>query len=58
VGYQGPCPPEGSSHRYVLRVYALDGMVTLEGGADRNAFDSAIQEHILDTGQVTTTFGR
>ena len=26
-GYDGPCPPPGSQHHYVFRVYALDAKV-------------------------------
>lgn len=58
VGYRGPCPPRGSPHHYVLRVYALNSMVILEGGADRETFDTAMKGHVLATSQVTTTFGR
>jgi hypothetical protein len=58
VGYRGPCPPEGSSHRYILRVYALDGMVAMEGGADRKAFDTAIKGHVLDSVETGVLFGR
>jgi hypothetical protein len=58
VGYRGPCPPEGSSHRYVLRVYALDGMMNQAGGADRKTFDAAIKGHVLDGVEIGVLFGR
>jgi len=58
VGYQGPCPPTGAPHRYVLRVYALDGMMNLAGGADRETFDTVIKGHVLDTGETGALFGR
>jgi len=58
VGYQGPCPPEGSSHMYVLRVYALDGMMNLAGGADRQSFDNAIKGHVLDGVETGVVFSR
>jgi hypothetical protein len=58
VGYRGPCPPEGSSHMYVLRVYALDGMMNLAGGADRGTFDAAIKGHVLDGVETGVLFSR
>jgi len=58
AGYRGPCPPEGSSHRYILRVYALDIMVPLEGGADRKTFDAAVKGHVLDGVETGAVFGR
>ena len=58
VGYRGPCPPEGSSHMYVLRVYALDGMMNLAGGADRETFDAVIKGHVLDGVETGVLFSR
>lgn len=31
-GYGGPCPPSGT-HRYVLKLYALDGFLDLDASA-------------------------
>ena len=58
VGYRGPCPPRGSTHRYVLRVYALDGMPNLAGGADRETFDTIIKGHVLDVAKTSAFFSR
>jgi hypothetical protein len=58
VGYRGPCPPRGSSHRYVLRVYALDGMPNLAGGAGRETFDTVIKGHVLDVAETSAPFSR
>jgi Raf kinase inhibitor-like YbhB/YbcL family protein len=58
VGYRGPCPPRGPAHRYVLRVYALDGMPNLAAGADRIALDRVISGHILATGDTSAAFSR
>ncbi|MDD1654982.1 MAG: YbhB/YbcL family Raf kinase inhibitor-like protein [Methanomicrobiales archaeon] len=58
MGYRGPCPPKGSTHKYVLRVLALDGMMNLAGGADRETFDTVIKGHVLDTGEIGALLGR
>ncbi len=36
IGYAGPCPPPGRPHRYYLRIYALDTMVSPQGTLDRS----------------------
>ncbi len=33
IGYSGPCPPGGSTHHYIFKIYALDACVLLEGRA-------------------------
>lgn len=58
TGYRGPCPPRGGPHRYVFRLYALDTPLALEAGADASAFRTALAGHVLDTGELTGTFGR
>ena len=32
LGYNGPCPPPGSAHRYYFRLYALDAPTDLKPG--------------------------
>jgi len=32
VGYTGPCPPAGTTHRYSFKVYGLDRMLDLPPG--------------------------
>ena len=58
LGYGGPCPPEGTPHRYTFRLYALDTMLDLEAGASRAELDGAMQGHILDTGHLVGRYGR
>lgn len=47
VGYGGPCPPMGSTHRYFFRLYALDEQLDLPPGASRHQLLSEIEEHAL-----------
>ncbi|GBD21027.1 Putative lipoprotein LppC [bacterium HR28] len=58
LGYRGPCPPPGRSHRYVFRLYALDRPTGLAPGATRDQFLRAIEGHILATGELVGIYGR
>ncbi len=57
-GYAGPCPPEGETHAYVFRVYALDAALSLEPGASRDEVEDAMEGHVLASGEITGTFSR
>jgi len=56
IGYNGPCPPAGQTHRYFFRVYALDSKLKLAAGADRSGLDDAMQGHVLAQGEYMGTF--
>jgi Raf kinase inhibitor-like YbhB/YbcL family protein len=58
VGYGGPCPPKGSTHRYFFKLYALDITLDLNPGADKGAVEEAMTGHILDQGQLVGRYGR
>ena len=58
IGYNGPCPPPGNTHRYFFRLYALDAKLTLEPGATRQQLDAAMQGHILAHAEYMGTFRR
>lgn len=58
VGYGGPCPPEGSKHRYFFRIYALDTTLNLGPVVKREEFLRALDENILDEGQLMGIYGR
>ena len=59
TGYGGPCPPKGRPpHRYVFRVYALGSTLELMPAASREAFLTAIEEHILAVGEYQGLYGR
>ena len=45
-GYYPPCPPVGTTHRYIFRLYAVD-MAIIQPTADRESIDMALQGHTL-----------
>jgi Raf kinase inhibitor-like YbhB/YbcL family protein len=57
LGYGGPCPPSGT-HRYVFRLYALDGELALEPGATREQVLRAMNGHVLAEGRLTGRYRR
>ena len=58
IGYGGPCPPPGSKHRYVFKLYALSAPLELEPGAKRDAVMKAVKEKTLAEAQVVGRYGR
>ena len=59
AGYDGPCPPPGKPHRYVVTVYALSvDKLALAPGAPATVFDHAIRGAALGNAQITVTYGR
>jgi Raf kinase inhibitor-like YbhB/YbcL family protein len=58
IGYNGPCPPGGQTHRYFFRVYALDGKLELASGASRAQLDEAMKGHVLAQAEYMGTFHR
>jgi hypothetical protein len=58
TGYDGPCPPPGSTHRYYFRVYALDVAPTLPAGLKASELQKAIQGHVLGKAEWVGKFGR
>lgn len=47
LGYVGPCPPIGSTHRYVFKLYALYEVLELPSGATKERLLRAMKGHIL-----------
>ncbi|MDD1680158.1 MAG: YbhB/YbcL family Raf kinase inhibitor-like protein [Methanoregula sp.] len=56
-GYYPPCPPIGSTHHYLFRLYALDLYLTLPT-ADRAAIDQALASQTIAQTEFITTFSR
>jgi Raf kinase inhibitor-like YbhB/YbcL family protein len=59
TGYRGPCPPRGDGpHRYVFRLFALDSELELSDGADKKAFQEALQGRVLGTAELVGSYAR
>ena len=56
-GYTPPCPPVGSAHRYIFRLYAADIYLALPT-ADRAAIEQALAGHTIAKTEFITTFTR
>jgi len=58
TGYGGPCPPPGSRHRYLFRLFALDAPLGLAPGATRSDLLAAIRGHVLAEARLVGVFAR
>lgn len=55
IGYGGPTPSD-KTHTYIITVYALDIMVDLQNGFTKEAFDTAIEDHIIAEASMTCEY--
>lgn len=59
VGYVGLCPPPtGRPAEYWFTLYALRRELDVPAGADRDAFDDAVETATLASRRLTARFGR
>jgi hypothetical protein len=58
IGYGGPCPPPGQTHRYFFRIYALDTRLSLEPGATAGEVERATKGHVLAEGYWMGRYAR
>lgn len=56
VGYSGPCPPQGPTHHYFFKLYALDSMIDLKPDAGKEELERAMEGHILAQSQLIGRF--
>lgn len=56
LGYFGPCPPSGQTHRYVFTLYAVDTVFDLPSGATKDEILEAIDGHILAQTELSGTY--
>lgn len=58
IGYGGPCPPPGKPHRYFFKLYALDRMLNLKPGSDKQEVEQAMQNHVLGKAELMGKYQR
>ena len=58
IGYNGPCPPPGTPHRYFFKLYALNADLALGSGASKGDLEHAMAGHILGHAEWMGTFRR
>lgn len=57
-GYSGPQPPNGETHRYVFRLFALDQRLQVEEGATKDDLLRAMEGHVLDQAELVGRYRR
>ena len=55
-GYTGPCPPGKASHRYLIRVYALNITPNLPAGMTKRQLSAVIRNRVLAEGQIAAIY--
>lgn len=55
TNYTGPCPPNGI-HEYHFKMYALNTLLNLPAGSDKQALLKAMNGHILAQGELIGLF--
>jgi len=58
IGYSGPCPPAGQTHRYIFKVYALDSEIDLPPGATRKELAAALAGRVIQFGNAEAIYAR
>lgn len=56
--YRGPCPPLGSTHRYVFILYALDTTLSFDAPPDKRQLEAALDGHVLAKVELAADFTR
>ena len=54
-GYAGPSPPKGR-HRYFIKLYALDIILSPSDHADKRHIEAAMQGHVLASAERVGTY--
>lgn len=58
VGYRGPEPPNGETHRYHIVVYALREPLRLDAGVPRDRVENELQDRVLAVGEYMGLYAR
>lgn len=56
--YSGPCPPNGKTHRYFFKIYALDDLLSLPAKTTKHTLEKAMSAHILAFGELVGAYKR
>jgi Raf kinase inhibitor-like YbhB/YbcL family protein len=58
VGYCGPCPPPGTSHRVNYKVYGLNTHLSLLGGSTKQSLIEAMRGYVIQFGESFSMYSR
>lgn len=58
AGWMPPCPPKGSTHRYLFELYALDTALSVVGTPTQSALMPAIHGRVLAKAELLGTYTR
>ena len=58
IGYVGPCPPAGETHRYAVTVYALSRMLDVAPGVTATEAAAQIRATAIDEAILEVTYSR
>lgn len=59
IGYMGPKPPKSDKeHHYHIQVFAMDSILTIPVGSDRDQLLNAMSGHVIAKGEIIGTFER
>lgn len=56
--YNGPCPPKGTAHNYILTLYALDGPLKLSGKVDGRSVMQAMKGKEVGSTKLSAVYSR
>jgi Raf kinase inhibitor-like YbhB/YbcL family protein len=57
TNYFMPQPPSGQAHHYHFEVFALDGKLPLQNGANKKELLDAMNGHVIAKGEIVATGG-
>ncbi|HOS82463.1 MAG TPA: YbhB/YbcL family Raf kinase inhibitor-like protein [Methanolinea sp.] len=58
IGYRGPCPRPGTTHRVTFKVWALDGPVPVPPGSRKADLVAGMRGHVLAYGDTMALYSR
>lgn len=56
--YSGPCPAKGTSHTYLITLYALNSKLNLPAGTEAAKIVTAMKSHIIGKVELSTVYSR